>query len=86
MQFDVCKKVFADVREIEATDVMTSEVLGLSQRTLTIRTEAGETFDLVLQADDPERLEFKKPEEPGWLTPKVYKGKSMADEELENAS
>jgi hypothetical protein len=86
MQFDVCKKVFADVREVEVTDVKTSEVLGISQRTLTIRTEAGEAFDLVLQADASEKLEFTKPEEPGWLTPKVYTGKSMHEEELENQS
>jgi hypothetical protein len=86
MQWDVCKKVFADVREVEATDVKTSSVLGISQRTLTIRTEGGEAFDLVLQADTPEKLEFKKPEEPGWLTPKVYKGKSMHEEELEHQS
>ncbi len=86
MQWNVCKKVFAEVREIEATEIKTSGVLGISQRTLTIRTEAGEAVDLVLQADEPEKLEFKKREEPGWLTPKVYKGKSMHEEELENQS
>jgi hypothetical protein len=81
MQWDVCKKVVADIREIEATDVTTSEVLGISQRTLTIRTDMGEVFDLVLQADDPEKLKAKKPEEPDWLTPKVYTGQSDESEE-----
>jgi hypothetical protein len=75
MLWDLYRKVFAAVQEVEVTDIVTPDVLDFSQRTITIRTAAGETFDLILQADEPEKLEFKKPEKPNWLTPKVYKPK-----------
>jgi hypothetical protein len=34
----------------------------------------------------PKQPKAGHPDTDGWLQPKVYKGKSMADEELENAS
>ena len=86
MLWDLCRKVFAAVQEVEVEDITTLDELELSQRKITIRTAAGEAFELVLQADTPEKLEFKKPEEQDWLTPKVYQGKSMADEEAEDVS
>src|SRR3954451_3641886 len=55
-------------------------------RSITIKTKQGETVCIFLRADDPSKLEFKdEPEldESGWLKPKVYKGKSMHEMEMD---
>ena len=43
-------------------------------------------FQLVLQAETKQALKFRKEFKSEWLTPKVYKGKSMHEEELEHQS
>ena len=68
------------IEKIEVRETKKNEEKGCAQRGISIWTTQGEKVELFLQADKIERLEFKKPEE-SWLTPKVYKDKSMHEEE-----
>ena len=43
-------------------------------------------FHLVLQAETKKALKFRKEFTSEWVTPKVYKGKSMHEEEDEELS
>jgi hypothetical protein len=61
------------IEKIEAEDFNAHEEFEFAQRSLTIWTTEGEKYELILQADTPDRLEFKKP--PDWLTPQLYKGR-----------
>ncbi len=80
MQFDFCRKIFVNVEEITVEAIQTYDEVGFSQRTLSIRTTAGKMYDLILQAEKPEQLEFRDPPDPNaWLTPKLYTG-SVPDE------
>jgi hypothetical protein len=45
-----------------------------SQRSLTIRTQEGEKYELVFEADKLENLEFQTPVT-DWLSPKLYTGR-----------
>jgi hypothetical protein len=74
-----------DIEKIEVTEPEQPGELTYIKRTLTIWTTKGEKVELILEAESAERLEFKKPDD-SWLTPKVYKGKSMHQEELEHQS
>lgn len=69
------------IEKIEAEEARPLDELGYCQKSITIWTTKGEKFELILQADTAEQLEFKKQDE-SWLTPKVYKGKSMHEEEV----
>jgi hypothetical protein len=60
-----------------------SNILAKHQRCITVQTKQGETFNLILRADEQQKLEFKDEPAPGWLTPKVYKGKSMHEMEMD---
>ena len=66
------------IEKIEVEDITLHRELGSIHKTLNIWTKEGDKIELVLEADSPEQLEFRKSE---WLTPKVYKGKSMHEEE-----
>jgi hypothetical protein len=61
------------IEKIEAEDFNAYEAFAYAQRSLTIWTTEGEKYELILQADTPDRLEFQKPAE--WLTPQLYKGR-----------
>ena len=68
------------IDKIEVQEAKKYDELDYGQCEMTIWTTKGEKFELILQADTVEQLAFKKPDE-SWLTPKVYKGKSMDEEE-----
>jgi hypothetical protein len=76
-----------EVREVVVDDIdeyeegcECCEVKTVFQREIRVYTQKGETFHLWLHADKREKLELQRPNyNPGWLTPKVYKGKSMTD-------
>jgi hypothetical protein len=68
------------INKIEVTEAKKYDELGFGSSEMTIWTTKGDKFELILQADTVEQLAFKKPDE-SWLTPKVYKGKSMHEEE-----
>jgi hypothetical protein len=54
--------------------------LPLLQRTIIVRTEKGETFELTLKATKKQHLRaHTKHTTPAWLTPKVYKGNEDDD-------
>ena len=59
-------------------------VLIKHQRCITVMTKQGETLYLMLRADEHKKLEFKEIPEPDWLTPKVYKGRSMHEQEMDD--
>ena len=69
------------ITKIEVTEAKNYDELGFGQCEMTIWTTKGDKFELILQADTVEQLAFTKPDE-SWLTPKVYKGKSMHEEEV----
>ena len=71
------------IEQIEKVEVKESIFDGVdfAVRAIAIWTTKGDKYELNLVSDKVERLEFKKPDET-WLTPKVYKGKSMHEEEL----
>ncbi len=73
------------INEIEVEEPKEFEEFGHSQRSMIIWTREGERYELYFQADALGALEFKKPDE-SWLSPKLYKGKSMHEEELEDQS
>jgi hypothetical protein len=72
------------IDKIEVEDAKEFDPLEMSKREITISTDNGEKFELILEAHTAEQLEFKKPAD--WLTPKVYHGKSMHDEEGDHVS
>lgn len=74
-----------DIEKIEATEPERPDGLAYSKRTITMWTTKGEKVELILEAISPDQLEFKQPDD-SWLTPKVYKGKSMHEEELDDQS
>ncbi len=69
-----------DIKKIEVNKVEEFDELELSQCHINIWTTKGEEFELILQAKTAKELEFRKPDE-SWLSPKLYKGKSMHEEE-----
>ena len=82
--YDLVRAVIGDVEEIVARPIEEFEQMPLCKREIFVRTTRGEMFHLVLQAENKKPLEFRKEFKSEWLTPKVYKGKSMHEEEAEN--
>jgi hypothetical protein len=69
-----------DVSEIR-TEPVSDGFCGGKQRFITVETSHGEIYRLHLKAQVAEKLEIRElPDiEDNWLTPKVYKGKSMVE-------
>jgi hypothetical protein len=84
--YNLVQAVIGDVEEIVVRPIEAFEQMPLCQREIVINTTQGETFRLVLQAETKKALEFRKEFKSAWLTPKVYKGQSMHEEELEHQS
>jgi hypothetical protein len=63
------------IDKIEVEEAKKYDELDFGQCEMTIWTTKGEKFELILKADTAEQLEFRKPSEGEWLTPKVYKGR-----------
>ena len=61
------------IDKIEVSEAKKYDELDFGQCEINIWTTKGEKFELILQAETAERLEFKKPDE-SWLTPKLSKG------------
>jgi hypothetical protein len=78
----ITKIVIDHIDKVEVGDMETFRALGYSQQSITLWTTEGEEYELILEADTPEQLAFKTFSD--WLTPKLYKGKSMPEEEMEN--
>jgi hypothetical protein len=45
---------------------------GVYQRTITVRTKQGDSFDLVLQATNKRNLRLRRHSHSVWLTPMLY--------------
>ena len=82
--YDYVRAVIGDVEEIVARPIEAFEQRPRCQREIFVRTKQGEMFRLVLQAERKKLLEFRREVKSNWLTPKVYTGKSMHEEEAEN--
>ena len=81
--YDLVRAVIGDVEEIVAEPIQEFDEMPLCQQRIFVRTKQGEMFHLVLQAETKKALKFRKEFTSEWLTPKVYKGKSMHEEEDE---
>ena len=84
--YDLVRAVIGDVEEIVAEPIQEFDEMPLCQQRIFVRTKQGEMFHLVLQAETKKALKFRKEFKSEWLTPKVYKGKSMHEEEDEELS
>jgi hypothetical protein len=84
--YDLVRAVIGDVEKVIAEPIEEFEQMPLCQRVIVVNTKQGEPFRLVLQAEKRKSLEFRKKPKNDWLTPKVYKGKSMHEEEAEDLS
>ena len=60
------------VTKVEVEKLWNNGELDFSQRTVTVWTEEGDKYELILEAYTASNLEFV--EEPDWLEPKVYQG------------
>jgi hypothetical protein len=69
------------IDKIEVQEMMPLESVDYSEKSISIWTKEGERYEISLHADTPSQLEFRKPSEGDWLTPKVYKGTSVHEEE-----
>jgi hypothetical protein len=68
------KAIYVDPPE-EKTPLPRSKVI-------TVKTEQNETFELVLVSDRKRKLRFrKKPADYDWITPNVYRGEKVHEEE-----
>jgi hypothetical protein len=70
--------VISDVKEIIAELIEEFLDIPLCRRTISIETDQGETFELILQAEKPNKLKVHNKRKNDWLIPKVYK---LNDEE-----
>jgi hypothetical protein len=77
----ITRIVIDHIERIESQDIRDFPELMESQRTLTIWTAEGEQYELVLEAERKQQLEFDPPTD--WLGPKVYQGKAIEEEEGE---
>src|SRR5688500_18840895 len=80
----ILKRTLIKIEDIESIEIVKPrgyEGLDLDQVDITISTKNDERFELILRSDSTAKLEFKEREMGEWLVPKVYKGKSMSEEE-----
>jgi hypothetical protein len=62
------------IDKIEVQEVKPLEEVDYCEKSLSIWTKEGERYEISLQADTASQLEFRRPSEGDWLTPKVYTG------------
>ena len=62
------------INKIEVQEIQNPEQVEYLEKSISIWTKEGDRYEISLQADTPTQLEFRKPSEGDWLTPKVYKG------------
>jgi hypothetical protein len=77
------KFIISNVEDIVIDEPMEHIEGKFSERSISIRTYEGECYEISLQADALGKLKFVEASKDGWLTPKLYKGKSMHEEDLE---
>jgi hypothetical protein len=77
------KFIISNVEDIVIDEPMEHIEGELSERSISIRTYEGECYEISLQADALGKLKFVETSKDGWLTPKVYKGQSMHEQEME---
>ena len=71
--YNLVQAVVYDVKEI-VTEPIEEFEQHACQREIVVNTTQGETFRLVLQAENKKALEFRKKPRLDWLKPKVFKG------------
>jgi hypothetical protein len=74
----ITKITIHHVSRIVISDVQEQIKDEFSDRILSIETMDGEEYQISLWAYTPDKLEIKEEGKNDWLSPKVYKGKSMA--------
>jgi hypothetical protein len=72
------------ITSVEVGGIQAFSEIDMTKRTITIWTVNGDKYELILESDKIENLDLKKKDDDGWLMPKVYKGKSMSEEEEED--
>jgi hypothetical protein len=77
------KFIISNIESIVIDEPMEHIQGELSERSISIRTEQGEYYEISLQTDALSKLKFVETHKDGWLTPKVYTGKSMHEQEME---
>jgi hypothetical protein len=83
---NLVRTIVSDVDEVIAEPIKEFEEMPLCKRSIYVNTEQGETFVLEIYAEEKEKLEFKNKFNDDWLTPKLYKGKSMHELEMEEGA
>ena len=81
----ILKRTIVQIEDIERIEIVKPrgyEEMDLDQVDITIFTKDDERFEFILRSDSTSKLEFKERKMGEWLTPKVYKGKSMNEEEV----
>jgi hypothetical protein len=63
------------IDKIEMKEILPHEEAEYFEKSISIWTKEGDHYEISLQAETEEQLEFRKPSEGEWLNPKVYKGK-----------
>jgi hypothetical protein len=71
-QQKITRIIIDHIEKIEAEETKRYEELGYADRSLILWTKEGDKYELILEADSPEQLEFTKPSD--WLSPQLYKG------------
>jgi hypothetical protein len=79
----ITQLIIDNIESIEIDEPMEQIEGEFSERSITIKTYEGERYEISLQSDSLDKLKFIETSKDGWLTPKLYKGKSMHEEELE---
>jgi hypothetical protein len=64
------------ISKIVVEDPEEFDPVEMCKREITISTDTGEKYELILEAHTAGQLEFKKPSDEDWLNPNVYKGRS----------
>ena len=75
------KIIISHIENIVINDVQEQIKGEYSDRTLFIMTEEGDQYEINLWAYSPDKLKIGEKGKDDWLEPKVYKGKSMSEEE-----
>jgi hypothetical protein len=77
----ITKLIISHIENIVTDDVQEQIKGEYSERTLYLETYEGDRYEITLWAYSPDKLKIGKKGKDDWLTPKVYKGKSMSEEE-----
>jgi hypothetical protein len=77
----ITKLIISHVESITANDAQEQIKDSYSDRTLFIKTHEGEQYEIHLWAYSPDKLKIGEKGKDDWLEPKVYRGKSMSEQE-----